>query len=81
MNKYHHRWHLDDLQEINQNGKDDFHRARATIQTLATEKDQLGLELDAKTAENLHLIQELNMKIRKIDESNLTINDLEAALE
>ncbi len=45
------------------------------------EKDRLCGELDLKAEENLHLIQELNSKTRRIEELNLMIAELEAALE
>ena len=71
----------DDLQEVNQNLKDDFHRSRATVQTLDTERDRLSNELDLKSEENLHLVQELNAKTRQIEELNLNLAELDGSLE
>ena len=45
------------------------------------EKDRLVGELHSKAEQNLHLTQELNAKIRQIEEHTLFINELEAALE
>jgi len=72
---------LYDLQEMNKGMKDDFHVVRSTVQTLDKEKDHLCSELDLKAEENLHLIQELNAKTRRIEELNLMIGELEAALD
>lgn len=74
-------WILDELQETNQGIKDDFHAVRTTVQTLDKEKDHLCGELDLKAEENLHLIQELNSKTRRIEELGMMITELEAALE
>lgn len=71
----------DDLQEVNQNLRDDFHRSRATVQTLDNEKDRLSNEIDLKSEENLHLVQELNAKTRQIEELNLNVGELDGALE
>ncbi len=73
--------YLDELQETNKGIKDDFHVVRSTVQTLDKEKDRLCSELDLKAEENLHLIQEMNAKIRRIEELNMIIAELEAALE
>ncbi|CAF0946900.1 unnamed protein product [Adineta ricciae] len=70
-----------DLQETNKDIKDDFHVVRATVQTLDKEKDRLCGELDLKAEENLHLIQEINSKTRRIDELTMMITELEAALD
>ena len=72
---------LDEIQEANKGIKDDFHVVRNTVQTLDKEKDRLCSELDLKAEENLHLIQEMNSKIRRIEELNLMVSELEAALE
>ena len=61
--------------------KDDFHVVRTTVQTLDKEKDRLCGEIDLKAEENLHLTQEINSKIRRIEELNRMIAELEAALE
>lgn len=73
--------HLDDLQETNKALKDDFHIVRNTVQTLDKEKDRLCAEIDIKSDENLHLNQELNAKIRRIEDLGITVNELESALE
>ena len=73
--------HLDELQETNKGIKDDFHVVRTTVQTLDREKDRLCSELDLKAEENLHLIQEINSKTRRIEELNMIVTELEAALE
>jgi len=72
---------LDELQETNKAIKDDFHVIRTTVQTLDKEKDRLCGEIDLKTEENLHLNQEVNAKIRQIEELNMMVAELEAALE
>jgi chromosome segregation ATPase len=72
---------LDELQEANKGMKDDFHVVRTTVQTLDKEKDRLCGELDLKAEENLHLIQEINSKTRRIEELTMMIAELEAALE
>lgn len=72
---------LDDLQEANQAIKDDFHRSRATIQTLDAEKDRLNHEIDLRAEENLHLNQELNTKNRQIEEFHLHVTELGTAIE
>ncbi len=61
--------------------KDDFHVVRTTVQTLDKEKDRLCGEIDLKSEENLHLTQEINSKIRRIEELNLMVAELESALE
>ncbi|CAF4714030.1 unnamed protein product, partial [Rotaria sp. Silwood2] len=38
-------------------------------------------ELDLKAEENLHLIQEINSKTRRIEELNMMVSELEAALD
>jgi len=73
--------YLDELQDANKGIKDDFHVVRTTVQTLDKEKDRLCSELDLKAEENLHLIQEMNSKTRRIEELSLMISELEAALE
>jgi len=75
------RFDLDELQEANKGIKDDFHIVRSTVQTLDKEKDRLCGELDMKAEENLHLIQEMNSKTRRIEELGMMISELEAALE
>ncbi len=45
------------------------------------EKDRLCGEIDLKTEENLHLNQEISTKIRRIEELNMMVAELEAALE
>ena len=72
---------LDDLQEANQALRDDFHRARVTVQSLDSEKDRLSNEIDAKSELNLHLTQELNTKTRQLEEFNLNISEFQMALE
>ena len=72
---------LDELQEANKGLKDDFHIVRATVQTLDKEKDRLCGEFDLKSEENLHLTQELNAKIRRIEELTMMGGELETALE
>ncbi|UJR10612.1 hypothetical protein I4U23_014809 [Adineta vaga] len=72
---------LYDLQEANKGIKDDFHVVRSTVQTLDKEKDRLCGELDLKAEENLHLIQEINSKARRIEELTMMIAELEAALD
>jgi len=72
---------LDDLQETNKALKDDFHIVRNTVQTLDKEKDRLCAEIDIKSDENLHLNQELNAKIRRIEDLGITVNELESTLE
>jgi chromosome segregation ATPase len=72
---------LDESQETNKGYKDDFHVVRTTVQTLDKEKDRLCSELDMKAEENLHLIQEMNSKTRRIEELNMMVAELEAALE
>ena len=72
---------LDEMQEANKGIKDDFHVVRNTVQTLDKEKDRLCSELDRKAEENLHLIQEMNSKVRRIEELNIMVTELEAALE
>lgn len=72
---------LDEMQEANKGIKDDFHVVRNTVQTLDKEKDRLCSELDLKAEENLHLIQEMNAKVRRIEELNIMVAELEAALE
>ena len=74
-------FYLDELQDANKGIKDDFHIVRSTVQTLDKEKDRLCGELDLKAEENLHLIQEMNSKTRRIEELNMMIAELEAALE
>ena len=69
------------MQEANKGIKDDFHVVRSTVQTLDKEKDRLCSELDLKAEENLHLIQEMNAKVRRIEELNIMVTELEAALE
>ena len=73
--------YLDELQDANKGIKDDFHVVRTTVQTLDKEKDRLCGELDLKAEENLHLIQEINAKTRRIEELNMMMAELEAALE
>ncbi|CAF1065645.1 unnamed protein product [Adineta steineri] len=72
---------LYDTQEMNKGIKDDFHVVRSTVHTLDKEKDRLCGELDLKAEENLHLIQELNSKTRRIEELSMMIAELEAALD
>lgn len=72
---------LDELHEANKAIKDDFQVARGTVQTLDKEKDRLCREIDLKSEENLHLTQELNAKIRRIEELNMTITEFESSLE
>jgi chromosome segregation ATPase len=72
---------LDELHETNKGMNNEFHVVRSTVQTLDKEKDRLCSELDGKAEENLHLIQEMNAKIRRIDELSLMLVELEAALE
>ncbi|CAF1050976.1 unnamed protein product [Didymodactylos carnosus] len=72
---------LYDLQETNKGIKDDFNIVRTTVNTLDKEKDRLCSEIDIKTEENIHLIQELNSKTRRIDELNMMTAELEAALD
>ncbi|CAM4753973.1 unnamed protein product [Rotaria magnacalcarata] len=72
---------LYDIQETNKDIKDDFHAVRTTVQTLDKEKDRLCSELDLKAEENLHLIQEINSKTRRIEELNMMVAELEAALD
>ncbi|CAF0894547.1 unnamed protein product [Rotaria sp. Silwood1] len=72
---------LYELQEANKGIKDDFHVVRTTVQTLDKEKDRLCGELDLKAEENLHLIQEINSKARRIEELNMMVSELEAALD
>lgn len=74
-------FYLDELQETNKAVRDDFQVVRTTVQSLDKEKDRLCGELDLKSDENLHLTQELNAKIRRIEELNMMITELEAALE
>jgi hypothetical protein len=61
--------------------KDDLHIARTTAQTLDQEKNHLLGELDLKSNQHLHFTQELNTKIRQIDELNMLIAELQSALE
>ena len=72
---------LDDLQETIKALKDDFHIVRNTVQTLDKEKGRLCAEIDIKSDENLHLNQELNAKIRRIEDLGITVNELESTLE
>lgn len=72
---------LYELQDANKGIKDDFHIVRTTVQTLDKEKDRLCEELDMKAEENLQLIQEMNSKTRRIEELNMMISELEAALD
>ena len=60
---------------------DDIHRARATIQALDDEKTRLGDELDLKSEQNVHLTQDVNAKIRRIEEMNRIMAEVEGALE
>lgn len=69
------------MQEINQNTKDDLHRAHSNLRVLDAEKDRLGHELDLKAEEVLHLTQELKAKNREIEALNLNAAEMEAALE
>ncbi|CAF2382398.1 unnamed protein product [Rotaria sp. Silwood2] len=70
-----------ELQEANKALKDDFHVVRTTVQTLDKEKDRLCGEIDLKSQENLHLTQEINSKTRRIEELNMMVAELEAALD
>ncbi len=72
---------LVELQEVNKVIKDDLLVVRSTVQTIDQEKDSLSNQLDLKSEENLHLTQEINAKIRQIEELNMFVADLEAALE
>ncbi len=72
---------LDELQETNKAIKDDFHVVRTTVQTLDKEKERLCNVIDLKSEENLRLTQEINSKIRRIEELNMMITELETALE
>lgn len=72
---------LDEFQEANKAIKDDFQILRGTCQTLDKDKDRLSREIDLKSEENLHLTQELNAKIRQIEELNMFINELQTGLE
>lgn len=72
---------LDEYQEINKALKEDFQVLRGTAQTLDKEKDRLSGEFDLKSEENLHLTQELNAKIRRIEELNMIISEIQAGLE
>ncbi|CAF1107977.1 unnamed protein product [Rotaria sordida] len=69
-----------ELQEINKALRDDFQVVRVTVQTLDKEKNRLCGEIDLKSEENLHLTQEINSKIRRIEELNMMVAELEAAL-
>jgi hypothetical protein len=70
-------FYLDELQEANIGIKDDFHVVRTTVQTLDKEKDRLCGELDLKAEENIHLIQEINSKARRIEELNMMVAELD----
>ncbi len=72
---------LDELQETNKAIKDDFHVVRTTVQTLDKEKERLCNVIDLKSEENLRLTQEINLKIRRIEELNRMVAELEVALE
>jgi len=72
---------IHDLQEANQLTKDELHRARARIQTLDVDKDQLAHQLDLRAEENLHLGQELKSKSREIESSHLNVAEIETALD
>lgn len=69
------------MHATNKGIKDEFFVVHSTVQTLDKEKDRLCGELDHKAEENLHLIQEINSKTRRIDELTMMISELEAALE
>lgn len=71
----------DELQEANKALKDDFLVVRNTVQTLDKEKEHLCGVIDHKADENLRLTQEINAKIRRIDELNRIVSELESALE
>ena len=72
---------VDELHEANKALKEDFQAVRGTAQSLDKEKDRLCGEIDLKSEENLHLTQELNAKIRRIEELNMRITELESAFE
>jgi len=72
---------LDELQETNKGLRDDFQVVRTTVQTLDKEKDRLCGEIDLKSEENLHLTQEINSNIRRIEELNMMVAELQTALE
>ncbi|CAF1022017.1 unnamed protein product [Rotaria sordida] len=72
---------LYEVLETNKGMKDDFHVVRTTVQTLDKEKDRLCGELDIKAEENLRFIQEINSKTRRIEELNVMVSELEAALD
>jgi chromosome segregation ATPase len=72
---------LDELHEANNALKDDFHVVRNTVQTLDKEKEHLCSAIDLKTDENLRLTQEVNSKVRRLEELNRMLSELESALE
>ncbi|UJR35224.1 hypothetical protein I4U23_027990 [Adineta vaga] len=70
-----------ELQEANKALKDDFHVVRNTVQTLDKEKEHLCGVIDIKTDENSRLTQEINSKLRRIEELNRMVSELESALD
>ncbi|CAF0717644.1 unnamed protein product [Adineta steineri] len=70
-----------ELQETNKAVKDDFHIVRQTVQTLDKEKERLCNVIDLKSEENQRLTQELNSKIRRIEELNRIVAELEVELD
>ena len=72
---------LDEYHDTNKALKEDFQVLRGTVQTLDKEKDRLRGEIDLKSEENLHLTQEFNAKLRRIEELNMIISELQTGLE
>ncbi|CAF1321737.1 unnamed protein product [Adineta ricciae] len=70
-----------ELQEANKALKDDFLVVRNTVQTLDKEKEHLCGVIDLRADENLRLTQEINAKIRRIEELNRIVSELESALD
>lgn len=70
-----------DLQDLNRSLKEEVNGLRITITALDKDKDKLLMSIDEKTVENVTFKQELACKHRRIDELNVQLTQLDAALD